>query len=202
MQPHTTTPQPPLHLTDIDTQAYPLTLFYLPPHTLLLTPSHSSTSHTHAHRYTAVRSVSPFAAGGVLSASQLTHLLPRAAPVPLGRRVIITYPPCNAKSSPADATAAIQCALDAAATHASVCSGFSLTFACCSSPDLNSPHLTSPPLHLTSPPLHFSLLKSVTCDHHCHQLTFLHSCLTSLQAPNVASPTSRHSSPWSSPWFT
>jgi hypothetical protein len=64
---------------------------------------------------TAVR-FQPFTPGATLSAAQIARLLPIAAPAP--RSISITDAPYSAKPSPADATAAIQAALDAAAAMA------------------------------------------------------------------------------------
>jgi hypothetical protein len=62
--------------------------------------------------FSAVRAISPFVPGDTLSPAQLVALLPRAAPAT--RSLSIADAPCSALPAPADATAAIQCALNAA----------------------------------------------------------------------------------------
>jgi hypothetical protein len=64
---------------------------------------------------TAVRWIAPFTPGDVLSAPALAALLPAAAQ---GLTVDATAPPCSARPAPADATAALACALSAAGTLA------------------------------------------------------------------------------------
>jgi hypothetical protein len=65
--------------------------------------------------HSAIRTLSPFAPGDVLPPEQIVSFLPRAA---LGRNISITDAPCSA-CTPADATKAIQCALDTAGQLAS-----------------------------------------------------------------------------------